>query len=113
MVNPIIALLDEMGAHCNMTRSRSYSGQPHTIEGIRGSRQIQGISLRDLRDCYIRAFCLSDGVDHPIHHQEALKGEHAVLCENDIYELNVDPMAVLQNLMCELERLMNKQEHES
>lgn len=111
MVNPLIALLDELGADCNMSRTRPYTGQSHTVEGIRGSRVIHGITLRDLRDCYIRACCRSDGMDHPVHYQEASKGEFAVLCENDIYELNVDPMAVLQNLVCELERLMDKQEH--
>lgn len=100
--------LDMLGTNHNMQRDRPYSGQPHTHEGIRGATEIRGVTFRDLRDCYIRAMCLSMGVENTAHYAEARKGEMAVLCENDVYELagTKDPMAVVQNLACELERLM-------
>ena len=94
----------------NMLRSRPYDGQSHTCIGSRGATKVN-VTFRDIRDCYIRAYCLSMGASHEdnmIYYNEALKGENACLCENDIYALkgSVDPMAVLQNLNCEIERLM-------
>lgn len=99
----------DLGYHDhNMRRDRPYNGQPHTDTGGRGRTEIRGITFRDLRDCYIRAICLSNGIDFPAQYAEAMKGEHAALCENDIYEVikGTDPMAVYQNLSCEIERLM-------
>lgn len=92
----------------NMRRDRPYNGQPHTNAGERGATEIKGITFRDLRDAYIRARCLSAGVDNPAQYHEANKGEDAVLCENDVYALKggVDEMAVCQNLCIEIEKLM-------
>ena len=94
----------------NMRRNRPYNGQPHTDTGIRGATEIKGITFRDLRDCFIRAMLLSSfEISPPGLYEEATKGEAATLCENDLYgwDLNkIDPMAVLQNLSCEVERLM-------
>ena len=91
-----------------MHRDRAYSGQPHTSTGERGAQQIYGVTFRDLRDCYIRAMCLARGEDNPVAYEEALKGENAVLCENDLYDLvgDFDPVAVIQNMSCEIEKLM-------
>jgi hypothetical protein len=92
----------------NMKRDRPYTGQLHTDTGIRGSQTISGITFRDLRDCYIRAICLSAGIDNETEYQEALKGEDALLEENVVYRLkgNIDPMAIFQNMTCEVEKLM-------
>lgn len=91
----------------NMQRDRPYTGQPQTSTGERGKTEIKGVTFRDLRDCFIRAYCLSDGIDHPDLYEQATRGENALLCENDIYKLgDVDPMAVFQNLSLEIERLM-------
>jgi hypothetical protein len=99
----------------NMRRDRPYNGQPHTNTGIRGSTEIKGITFRDLRDCYIRAILLSTGAQkigdkdmRPLY-EEADKGENAALCENDLYGFDfdkLDPMAICQNLCCEVERVM-------
>lgn len=99
----------------NMRRDRPYNGQPHTDTGERGKTEIKGITFRDLRDCFIRAILLSTGTEtisgkdmRPLY-EEACKGEDAVLCENDLYgwDLNqLDPIAVAQNLSCEVERIM-------
>ena len=107
---------DELGFNDhNMRRDRPYSGQPHTDTGIRGATEIKGITFRDLRDCFIRAVLLStgagtiDGKDMRPLYEEACKEENATLCENDLYGFNLDrldPMAICQNLACEVERIM-------
>ena len=101
---------DDLGCNnINMLRDRPYTGQPHTDTGIRGSQEIKGITFRDLRDCFIRAVFLSAGHIKPLHYAEADKGEYAALCENDLYgwDFNqLDPMAIVQNLCCEVERVM-------
>jgi hypothetical protein len=103
---------DDLGFNdARMLRARPYDGQPHTDTGIRGRTEIKGITFRDLRDCFIRAVCLSNGGAHDDNmpfYREAEKGEHAALCENDLYKLKgiADPMAICQNLCCEIERLM-------
>lgn len=102
----------------NMRRDRPYKGQPQTMTGERGATEIRGVTFRDLRDCFIRAFILShehykSGTIEEIHPNAALrdeagKGEQAVLCENDVYGLvgEIDPMAVAQNMAVEIEKLM-------
>lgn len=119
-MNPLQSLWgqieDELGFNeHNMRRDRPYNGRPHTYTGERGKTEIKGITFRDLRDCFIRAILLSTGAEtisgkdmRPLY-EEACKGEDAVLCENDLYgwDLNqLDPIAVAQNLSCEVERIM-------
>lgn len=119
----IEALFDKIGHELgwndhNMQRDRPYNGQPHTDTGARGATEIKGITFRDLRDCFIRAFILShqhyaNGSSAELQpnaalRNEASKGESAALCEDDIYRLvgGVDPIAVVQNLSCEIEKVM-------
>lgn len=111
----------------NMRRDRPYNGQSHTDKGERGKQEIHGITMRDLRDCFIRAVLLSTGgpyfaarTGNPLEdrkiaasmaalYEEAKKGEDACLCENDLYGFNLDrldPVAISQNLTCEVERIM-------
>lgn len=93
----------------NMKRNRPYSGQPHTDTGIRGATEVRGVTFRDLRDCYIRAFMLASHHISPARYAEACKGENAALRENDMYgwdSNSVDLMAVFQNFSCEVEKLM-------
>jgi len=113
-------LFDQIGHNLgwhdhNMKRDRPYDGQPHTSTGKRGATEIKGITFRDLRDCFVRAVLLStggqtiDGVNMLPFYEEARKGENAVLCENDLYGFNLDkldPIAVCQNLCCEIEKIM-------
>jgi intracellular sulfur oxidation DsrE/DsrF family protein len=104
----------------NMRRDRPYSGQPHTDAGDRGKQEIRGVTMRDVRDCFIRAVLLSTGgsffseekdlsAKMQALYEQAQKGENAVLCENDLYGFNLDkldPIAIVQNLTCEIERVM-------
>ena len=106
--------LDELLEHAfpesyqrGMLRKRPYTGQPHTDHGERGRTEIHGITFRDLRDCFVRACCRSSGGGR--RYEEALKGEHALLAEDDVFALpwdDMDPIAVAQNLSCEIERIM-------
>jgi hypothetical protein len=109
----------DLGWHDHsMQRDRPYNGQPHTITGVRGATEIKGITFRDLRDCFIRAFIIShqhykDGTLEELQpnatlRDEAKRGSAAALSENDVYSLvgGIDPIAVAQNLACEIEMLM-------
>lgn len=78
-------VIDALGSNHNMRRDRPYSGQPHTSEGVRGATEIRGITFRDLRDCYIRAMCLSMGIENPAQYAEAQKGEAALKMIRDNY----------------------------
>ena len=102
----------------SMRRDRPYNGQPHTGTGVRGATEIKGITFRDLRDCFIRAYVLSHSTyvsgslariqPNAALADEASKGEDAALCESDLYTLqgDMDPMAFCQNLACEVEKAM-------
>jgi hypothetical protein len=93
----------------SMKRDRPYDGQPWTDHGVRGRIEIKGITFRDLRDAYVRAWFLASGHVSSEKYEEAQKGENANLSENDLFGWNldkVDPVAVAQNLSCEIERLM-------
>jgi hypothetical protein len=99
---------DDLGWNdMNMRRDRPYLGQEHTSAGTRGKTEVKGITFRDLRDCFVRACCHAGDVEELS--EEANKGEDAALCENDLYKLDwdkIDPMAVFQNLACEVEKIM-------
>jgi hypothetical protein len=117
MVNAIAGRIDHIGCDINMRRDRPYTGQPWTDGGIRGQTEVKGLTLRDIRDCFIRAYIkshMSIGENgepiQPNHalYTEAEKGEKSVLCGNDLYTLvgDIDPMALSQNINCEIEMAM-------
>lgn len=77
-------------------RDRPYDGQPWTDLGVRGKQEVRGLTFRDLRDCYIRACYQSSGL--PIEEYP-----------KSLYKLpwdEMDPLAVFQNMSCEIEKLM-------
>lgn len=112
------AMIDALEGPKSMKRDRPYSGQPHTSTGERGKTEIKGITFRDLRDAYIRAYIMShersvpgmlvDQEPNARLKEQAELGVNAQLNGNDVYDLkgSVDPMAVVQNLAIELEKLM-------
>ncbi len=92
-----------------MSRKRDYDGQPHTDYGERGKRLVEGLTMRDICDCFIRGVFLSASHVAPDLYAEADKGEDAELDKNDLYKISyhrVDPGAICQNMMCEVERMM-------
>lgn len=98
---------DQLGSDHSMLRCRPYDGQPWTDAGIRGSQPVSGLTMRDIRDCYLRAVFQATGVGYKC--AEADKGEQACICENDLYLIDftkIDPVAIAQNLSCEIEKVM-------
>jgi hypothetical protein len=84
-------------------RDRPYNGQPHTNEGIRGKQEVSGVTMRDVRDCLIKAMlsCAQPEL--------ASKVEDNTWRIQDVYDIDfnhVDPVAVSQNLTCNIEKMM-------
>lgn len=93
----------------SMKRDRPYDGQPHTDTGERGKTEVRGVTFRDLHDCLLRAFFMAGNDQFPVLYEEALKGENGLICENDLFRLDlskIDPLALVQNFCCEVERVM-------
>lgn len=81
----------------SLDRKRPYDGQPHTSQGERGKKSVEGLTMRDIADCIVRGFLTCGGIERklPIH--------------DDIYSIdlsNIDPGAVIQNAMCNVEKMM-------
>lgn len=109
-MNKLTEAIDEAtGANDHsMSRHRPYDGQPWTDSGKRGATKVEGLTMRDIRDCYIRAIFQASG--GPLY-EEAQKGEKACLCENDVFSAavdwnSIDPIALAQNMSCEIEKMM-------
>ncbi len=121
-------------------RERPYNGQSWTDKGERGKTEIKGITMRDLRDCLIKAMllsspskeylecdefskcwdfsnCISDD-DKPTPTQYLLDNQDKYVSTKvdtnswipqDVYNINwedIDPIAICQNLTCEVEKMM-------
>ena len=79
-----------------LDRERPYNGQPWTEAGIRGKQEVSGITMRDIRDCYIKA-CFECSDLSPSEYPKS------------IFELDwdrIDPIAVIQSTLCHIERYM-------
>lgn len=75
-------------------RRRPYNGQPHTSKGTRGMTEVKGLTMRDITDCF--RIALWEACGSP---QDAVS----------IYDLDlsdVDPVAIEQNLTCNIEKMM-------
>ena len=79
-----------------MMYDRPYDGQPHTDTGERGKQQIEGLTMRDIRDCFVLACFESSGLT-----PEQWPGTVYGLPWN-----NMDPIAISQNLTCNIEKRM-------
>lgn len=77
-------------------RDRPYAGQPQTDDGERGKTLVHGLTFRDVKDCFVIGCFKASGLspkDYP----------------PTLYKLpwdEMDPIAVLQNMSCEMERRM-------
>ena len=79
-----------------MNAKRPYNGQPWTDTGERGKQLVEGLTMRDIRDCFVVAAFHSAGLG-PSEYPES------------VYQLpwgEIDPLAHAQNLTCEIERRM-------
>lgn len=57
-------------------RERPYNGQSHTDDGIRGSRIVEGLTMRDIKDCLIKAMLVSS------HSKKYLEADTFLKCWN-------------------------------
>lgn len=75
-------------------RRRSYSGQSWTDDGVRGMTEVKGLTMRDIADCLRVAIWESCG-----------SPDNA----ESIYDCDLsqcDPIAISQNLTCNIEKMM-------
>lgn len=125
-------------------RERPYNGQSWTDDGERGKTEVKGLTMRDIKDCLIKAIltcsateeylkdenfskcwdfseCKHD-TDQPKPTQFLLdkikeedpdyihvKGELGTWRQSDLFKIRweeIDPLALTQNLTCEIEKMM-------
>ena len=87
-------------------RNRPYNGQPQTDQGERGRTLVEGLTMRDIVDCFVKGLLLCTGCDQPELYE---KVENGTWRYRDVYKVNfdnIDPIAHSQNMMCEVERMM-------
>jgi len=118
------------------SRDRPYNGQPWTDDGERGKQEVSGVTLRDLKDCLIKAMLLSSASDVYLNNFDKCwnfsdkenpkptpyllnlqndpdyiytKVETGNWRPQDVYKINwdnIDPLAIIQNFSVEVEKLM-------
>lgn len=84
------------GLKAALNPDRLYAGQPWTDAGDRGAVLVEGLTFRDIGDCFVIACYESSGLDPKDW-------------PRTIYELpwdEMDPVAIRQNLACAIERRM-------
>jgi hypothetical protein len=92
--------------------NRPFTGQPHTCHGERGKTEVKGLRFRDLADCIAKAFVSSAGLDlsdEELREELYRRAEDGTLNYNDLYKLDLsqmDPIAMIQNVGCRVEKLM-------
>lgn len=88
---------------------RPFDGQLHTDQGERGKTMVSGLRFRDVADCFVMGWLRASG--------RSSLAESGTATYNDVYEPgidpttgepdhDIDPLAVMQNMLCELERRM-------
>lgn len=134
----ITAIKAISGEERSCDRSRPYDGQPHTSQGKRGMTLVSGLTIRDVLDCAVIGFLISQktnsnefikcwdfsgdepkGIptqylldklrEKPVESQYLhAKVKIGAWCYNDLYSISedYDPIAVLQNTACEIEKMM-------
>ena len=117
IIQAVEAALDNLDNETpTMDRQRPYKGQPHTDAGKRGETMVEGLTFRDIRDCYVRAFIKAhpsygdepECMNNRPYYDEANKGEGGALCAGDVFKMkgDTDPLAVSQIMSCEIEKMM-------
>ena len=80
---------------------RPFDGQDHTEQGERGKTKVT-LRMRDIADCFVIGMALSSGPGRAYE-----RASNGTINRNDLYEIEldaVDPLAVMQNMLCEIER---------
>lgn len=101
-------LIYQMTDH-GLDPQRPFTGQPHTDQGERGKTMVTGLTFRDVCDCFVVGWLMASG--------RSSLAESGTASYNDVYEPgintntgepdhDIDPLAVMQNMSCEMERRM-------
>ena len=102
-INEIVATISDaiyrMGDN-GFDPNRPFDGQPQTGQGERGKTLVAGLRFRDVCDCFVIGWLRSAGRSGLV--------ESGTATYNDIYECedDIDPLAVMQAMACEMERCM-------
>ncbi len=92
----------EMDDYLVSDRERPYNGQPQTATGERGRQMVEGLTMRDVADCFVIGWLTADGRSDLAESGQATAG--------DIYgeapTKDIDPLAAMQSMLCEMERRM-------
>ena len=80
-----------------MDRNRPYDGQIHTECGERGKTIVDGLTMRDIADCMVKAILECGHIyrEQPIY--------------DDAYKIDfgdIDPIAVVKHTCCNIEKMM-------
>ena len=80
--------------------NRPFDGQSHTDQGERGKTVVSGLRYRDVADCFVLGWLQAAG--------RSSLADSGTATYNDIYECDddVDPIAAMQNMLCEMEKRM-------
>jgi len=101
-----------------MDRDREFVGAFNTFWGERGKTFVHGLKIRDLCDCIVRSIFLcshksiTDSGNKYLQNlcESAEKGEYSDMIKpSDLYTIELDaldPVAVIQTVMCEIEKMM-------
>ncbi len=101
----------------NNDRNRPYNGQAHTSHGERGEQIVTGLTMRDISDCIVQGF-LSSSCNPMLSEKVKEINKDFIGTEyanknnwryRDVYKINIDidPIAVIQNTMCHVESMMD------
>lgn len=100
-----LSTLDSSSDYRN-DRERPYNGQPHTDEGERGKQLVAGLTMRDIRDCFVKGLLRCCGTDQPGLYEKVGKNTWRTM---DVFKIDLsklDPLAVSQAMNCEIEKMM-------
>jgi hypothetical protein len=84
-------------------RERPYNGQPHTDQGERGKTEVRGLTMRDLKDCYVMGFLQATGRGEVV---ESGKWRYQMVYDPPPAGFEPDELAVAQNMLCNVEKMM-------
>jgi len=91
----------------NLNSKRPYDGQSHTDAGERGKTLVEGLTMRDVADCFARALFQSSG-EGPFYDASAV-GDGCRLSNQDMHRIDlntISPGAWQNSLTCEIEKMM-------
>lgn len=84
-------------------RDRPYDGQSQTDQGERGKQEVHGVTMRDVHDAFVIGAFQAGGFAFDFTE------DYSRIYHGTIHDLpwdQMDPLAVIQNAMCELEKRM-------